>query len=60
MDKHCTRMTSAFRAVHTGAAFGDNKQAFCLLSSSLAPVVKWISLLSSEQSFWVRILAGAL
>lgn len=26
---------------------------------SIAPVVKWISLLSSEQSLWVRILPGA-
>ena len=25
----------------------------------IAPVVKWISLLSSEQSLWVRILPGA-
>jgi len=26
----------------------------------IAPVVKWISQLTSDQLFWVRVLAGAL
>jgi hypothetical protein len=29
------------------------------MMNSIAPMVKWISLLSSEQSFWVRVLVGA-
>lgn len=30
-----------------------------LSDATSAPVVKWISQLTSDQSFWVRVLAGA-
>ncbi len=40
-----------------GLKFEENQKI--RYSYKIAPVVKWISLLSSEQSLWVRILPGA-